>query len=116
MRLRPAPRYRLLAVVLAFLASLVAATGGLVTSAASAANTAPVSIAIDSVTSSVTPPSGTPGDAVPYVLVQAGKTFTVKVSFYDASGAPAAFNNDTALVDHQQPRRALAVDGGRPRG
>ena len=97
MCLRPAPRYRRLALLLAFLASLVAATGGLVTSAASAANTAPVSIVIDRVSSSVTPPSGTPGGAVPYVLVQSGQTFSVTVSFYDASGAPAAFTTDTAL-------------------
>jgi hypothetical protein len=84
--------------VVAILMCLAAAFGGLVTTSATAAAPAPVVIVIDGVTSAVTPPAGTPGGAVPTVLVEAGGTFTIHVSFYDASGAPASFNNDTTLA------------------
>lgn len=59
---------------------------------------APALIVVDSITSTVAPPAGTPGEAVPYVLVEAGQSFDITVSFYDASGAPASFNKDTVLV------------------
>ncbi|QNN52670.1 hypothetical protein [Nocardioides mesophilus] len=92
------PRRRRLALVLALLGSLIAAVGGLVVSTASAASPAPVTIVIDGVTSDVQAPTGTPGAAVPYVLVQAGGTIHVRVSFYDVYGAPASFQKDTPLV------------------
>jgi hypothetical protein len=96
--LKSAPRYRRMGLVTALVGLLLAAVGGLVTSPASAANTAPVKIVIDQVSSDVTAPSGTPSGAVPYVLVQAGHTFHVQVSFYDATGAPASFQQDTKLA------------------
>jgi hypothetical protein len=94
----PAPRWRLF--VLALVGCVAAALGGLLVTSTATANspTAPVKIVIDSVTSSVLPPGGTPGGAVPYVLVKAGDSFSVSVSFYDASGNPASFNNDTTLA------------------
>ena len=88
-----------LGLALALLASLVAAAAGAMTGVASAASpTSPVSIRVDGVTSDVTPPDGTPTGAVPYVLVQTGGTVHVQVSFFDVSGAPAAFSKDTPLV------------------
>jgi hypothetical protein len=94
----PASTRRLL--VLSLVACLVAAIGGLFTvgTATAASPTAPASIVIDTVSSAQAAPSGTPGTAVPYVLVKAGDPFVVHVSFYDASGAPASFNNDTTLA------------------
>lgn len=93
--------FRVLAVRRIFLLSLVgmlvAALGGLVTSTATAASPAPTKIVIDEVFSSVEAPDGTPDGAVPYVLVAANADFFVDVSFYDATGAPAAFNSDTTL-------------------
>jgi hypothetical protein len=73
------------------------AVGGTTWSAAGAPPTAPVRIALDSVTSDVTAPGGTPSGAVPNVLVQIGGTVHLGVSFYDASGAPASFTKDTSL-------------------
>jgi len=77
---------------------LFVSIGGTVWSPASAANTAPVSISLDSVTSDVTAPDGTPSGAVPTVLVHIGGTVHLQVSFYDATGAPASFNKDTAVT------------------
>ena len=64
---------------------------------AAASNPTPVRIQIDSISSGVQAPSGTPVGAVPSVLVAAGQPFTVTVSFYDSSGAPASFSRDTRL-------------------
>jgi hypothetical protein len=93
-----ARRYGPAALALGMVVSVLAALTGLVTSSAQATTNGPVRIVIDSVTSDVAPPEGTPGNAVPYVLVQAGDTFRVHVSFYDAAGAPASFKSDTALA------------------
>ena len=112
----PDPRARalgrrplLVAVAVAALAMTIGALG-MPTSAASkgaspgggsaapaGSSPAPTTIVVDSVTSGVQAPSGTPDDAVPYVLVEAGQSFVVKVSFYDQSGAPASFSKDTTL-------------------
>jgi hypothetical protein len=92
----PAPRWRL--IVLALVGCLVVAVGGFVTTTATAVGpTAPVKMVLTGITSDVTAPAGTPSGAVPYVLVQAGGAFTVHVSFYDSSNAPASFSNDTTL-------------------
>jgi hypothetical protein len=90
-----APRRR--GVALALLACLIAALGGVLTTPASAASPAPVTIRVDSVTSDVALPAGLPGSAVPYVVVMAGGTFHVNVSFLDATGALASFTKDTTL-------------------
>lgn len=90
------PRFRALALLL--LGALLSAVGAVLPSVASAAGTNPVRIVVDQVTSDVHAPADTPAGAVPYVLVQAGGTFHVRVSFYDASGAPAAFSKDTTLT------------------
>ena len=84
-------------VLLVLLACLGLAVTGLVTNAAVAASPAPTRIQIDAVSSSTAAPAGTPGGSVPYVLVKAGDSFFIDVSFYDASGAPASFNTDTTL-------------------
>ncbi len=97
-----APRRR--GLVFALLAALVATLGGVVTTAAPATrpshptSPAPVTVVIDRVTSDLVLPTGLPADAVPYVLVKAGDTVHVDVSFYDASGAPASFTKDTTLT------------------
>lgn len=85
--------------VLVIVMALLAALSGVLTFPAPAANTAPVRVVIDSITSSqVTLPSGVPDTAKPYVLVEAGGTIRVSVSFLDAAGQPAAFTKDTKLV------------------
>jgi hypothetical protein len=71
---------------------------GLQQGAASGAPPTPVRIVVDGISSPVTAPVGTPGEAVPYVLVEAGQQFFVDVSFYDAEGLPAAFRQDTTLT------------------
>ena len=92
----PTPRWRLF--VLALVGCLSVAIGGFVTSTATAVSpTAPVRMILTGVTSTVAAPAGTPSGAVPYVLVQAGGSFTVHVSFYDSSNAPTSFSNDTTL-------------------
>ena len=58
----------------------------------------PASITIDSITSAIQPPEGTPAGAVPYVLVKAGEQFSIHVSFRTRYGAPAAFTKDTTLT------------------
>jgi hypothetical protein len=89
-------RWRLSALVL--VGCLAAAVGGVVTSTASAVSpTAPVKMVLTGIESATTAPAGTPNGAVPYVLVQAGGSFTVHVSFYDATGAPTSFNTNTTL-------------------
>src|SRR4051812_44306301 len=93
-----AARRRRVALTLALLASLLVAVGGVVSGAANAVGPAPVSVTVDAVTSDVTAPDGTPGDAAPSVLVQIGGTVHVKVSFHDATGAPAAFQKDTTVL------------------
>jgi hypothetical protein len=82
------------------LAAVSCVAAGLVGGAAgtASAGTGPTEIVIDAVTSATSAPGGTPTGAVPYVLVKAGQTFTVDVSFYDSNGNPAFFNNDTALT------------------
>lgn len=84
--------------VLATVAALLLTLSGAVTSPAPAANTAPVRVEIDSITSDVVPPSGLPTGAAPYLLVKAGGTFTIKVSFYDAADQPASFTKNTTLT------------------
>lgn len=91
---KPSARRRAFLVLLACLGLAVA---GMVAGTANAASPAPVRIQIDGVASATTAPVGTPSGAVPYVLVKAGDDFFVDVSFYDASGNPAAFNSDTTL-------------------
>src|SRR4051794_2827083 len=91
-----APRRR--GLVLALLACVVLALGGLVTTSASAVSPAPTTIVVDSITSDIALPSDQLGAAAPYVVVKAGATFHVNVSFYDATGAPASFNSDTTLT------------------
>jgi len=94
----PAARHRR-GLIVALVLGLAATVGGLVTTTANASSpTAPVRIQIDSITSAVQAPSGTPSGSVPYVLAKAGDSFSVHVSFYDSSGAPASFNNDTTLA------------------
>ena len=91
---KPSARRRAFLVLLTCLGLAVA---GMVAGTANAASPAPVRIQIDGVSSATTAPAGTPSGAVPYVLVKAGDDFFVDVSFYDASGNPAAFNSDTTL-------------------
>jgi hypothetical protein len=93
-----ARRRRGIPLALALLGVIFLAVGGTTWSAAGAPPTAPVRIALDSVTSDVTAPGGTPSGAVPNVLVQIGGTVHLGVSFYDASGAPASFSKDTTLL------------------
>jgi len=95
----PAPLRRRL--VLLLVACLAAALGGLFTSSARAANTAPVAIVVDGITGESltgldlgTLPSG----AAPSAFVRAGGDFSIQVSFHDAAGALAAFNSDTTLA------------------
>ena len=88
---------RHIAVVLALLASLFAVVGGMGSSAATAASLAPVSLRIDTVTSDTAAPDGTPGGAVPTVIVKTGDRVHVTVSFYDSTGAPASFQKDTKV-------------------
>lgn len=84
--------------VLAVVVSLLAAVGLAVSGPATAANTAPASVVIDTVTSGTSAPEGTPGTAVPTVLAKIGDTVHVNVSFRDSTGAPASFAKDTAVV------------------
>lgn len=96
MSVAPVRRWRVL--VLGVLGCLTIAVGGFVTTSANAvSSTAPVRMVLTGITSGNTAP-GVPGTAVPNVLVQAGGAFTVHVAFYDASGNPAAVNNNTTLV------------------
>ena len=95
--------------VFALFACLVAALGG--AAATAAPPTSPVTVVIDSVTSDVVLPTGLPGAAVPYVVVKAGGTIHVRVSFYDASGAPASFNKDTRLTITSNVGTLTAGDG-----
>jgi hypothetical protein len=91
-------RHPRVGLALALVASMLAAGVAMTSSSASAAPPAPVSIVIDAVTSDVAAPGGTPQGAVPTVLVKVGDTAHVRVSFFDATGAPAAFNKDTTLA------------------
>jgi len=97
MSVSAAPRRRHL--VLSLVACLVVALGGLVTSSAHAANTAPVAISIDHVAGEALTGLGSlPPGALPPTFVRAGQTFGVEVSFHDATGALAAFNSDVTLA------------------
>jgi hypothetical protein len=89
---------RRVAAILALVVSLLAAVGLMVSGPATAASPAPTAVRIDSVTSDVAAPGGTPGGAVPTVLVKTGGTVHVNVSFYDSTGAPASFTKDTAVT------------------
>ena len=94
----PTNRRRRLPLLLALVAAISLAVGGTTWSASGAPPTTPVRISLDSVTSDVTAPGGTPSGAVPSVIVQIGGTVHLGVSFYDASGAPASFSKDTTLL------------------
>lgn len=83
---------------LALVGVLTASLGAVMTRSAEAANTAPASVSLDSITSLVTAPIGTPVDAQPTVLAVPGTKLTVEVSFRDSSGYPASFTKDTSLV------------------
>lgn len=85
-------------VLLMLLACLGLAVPLVVMQGASAVNTTPVRIQIDGISSTTKAPTGTPGTSEPYVLVKAGDTFTIAVSFWDAYGNPASFNTDTTLA------------------
>src|SRR5690349_10108977 len=89
-----AASYRRLAA--AVVVGAVAALGAAVASAAPA--TAPVRVVVDSITSDVVVPAGLPTGAAPYVVVAAGGTITVHVSFLDVNNQPAAFTKDTRLT------------------
>jgi hypothetical protein len=93
----PARRRALLVLLTCLGLAVTSLAAGTLASTATAANPAPVLIRIDGISSATTAPVGTPGGAVPYVLVKAGDDFVVDVSFYDVSGAPASFNSDTTL-------------------
>lgn len=84
--------------LLMLLACLGLAVPLLVTQGASAASPSPVRIQIDQISSTTQAPAGTSATSTPYVLVKAGDSFTIDVSFYDATGAPASFNTDTTLA------------------
>jgi hypothetical protein len=108
MSVATAPLRRRLALVL--VACLVAALGGLVTSSARAANSAPVAIVIDHITGeTLTGLGALPPGAEPVTFVRAGQTFTVDVSFHDATGATVAFNNDTTIVITATTNNGAAV-------
>lgn len=79
------------------LLSLALVAVGLQAGPATGAPPQPVRIVVDRVFSSLTAPVGTPEGAVPNALVVAGEQFSIQVSFYDAEGEPAAFNQDTRL-------------------
>ena len=88
---------------LLLVACVVAALGGLVTSSARAvnstpANAAPVAIVIDSITGETLGGLGSlPPGAQPSIFVRAGHTFSVQVSFHDATGAIVPFKQNTTL-------------------
>jgi hypothetical protein len=92
-----AGRSRRVALVLASVVSLLAAVG-LMTSSPATAGTAPASIRIDSVTSDIQAPTGTPTGAVPVVLAKIGTPVHVHVSLYDSSGLPTSFTKDTVVT------------------
>lgn len=96
---RPTPSFqRPVHTTLAVLWMMVAAVGVAIAPASGTTpSPAPVLIVVDAVSSSVAAPEGTPAGAVPRVLVEAGEQFFVDVSFYDATGAPAAFSKNTTL-------------------
>jgi hypothetical protein len=103
--------------------ALILAAVGLQAGAAAGPGTpgppGPVRIVVDGISSAVAAPTGTPGGAVPYVLVEAGQEFFVDVSFYDATGALASFNQDTTLSIETNTGRANApmpATGTAPRG
>lgn len=107
---------RRLAVAVAVVAGTVASLGGAVATAAPT-STAPVKVVIDGITSStVELPSGVPDTAKPYVLVEAGGTIRVSVSFLDAAGRPAAFNKDTKLVVSSDVGTLVETTGLAPKG
>lgn len=103
-------------VVLAIVMALLAALSGAVLSPAPAANTAPVRIVVDRITSGVSAPSGLPDGAEPYVLVKAGGTIYIEVSFFDAGGFPAAFTKDTTLTVSTSVGTLTTSAGVAPKG
>jgi hypothetical protein len=50
------------------------------------------------------------------VLVKAGDTFTIDVSFWDATGQPAAFNTDTTLAISSSTGTLTPTTGVAPKG
>lgn len=91
-------RHRSLALLAALATALsLALVGAGVQAGTAAGPPRPVTIVLDQVSSAVSAPTGTPGGAVPYVIVEAGQNFFVDVSFLDAQGQPASFNTDTTL-------------------
>lgn len=106
---------------LILLASLAMALAGVGLQAGVAAGgpPMPVRIEVDRIFSGVTAPVGTPGTAVPSVLVEAGQSFSIEVSFFDAEGAPASFNKDTTLsidTNTGTQNRPSATTGTAPGG
>ena len=82
----------------ALVGCLAAVSSGLVVEGASAANTAPVAIVIDSITGQDLAELGDlPPGAAPLTFVEVDQTFTVDVSFEDGAGATRPFNSDTVL-------------------
>lgn len=102
--------------LLVLLTCLGLAVAGMVAGTANAASPAPVRIQVDGITSATSAPSGTPNGAVPYVLVKAGDSFFVDVSFYDASGQPASFNSDTTLTITSSAGALTPSTGIAPKG
>jgi hypothetical protein len=85
--------------VLLLVPCLVAALGGVVTHSARAANSSPVAIVIEGITGETLSGLGElPPGAKPAIFVRTGQTFSVQVSFRDATGAIVPFNNDTKLA------------------
>ena len=102
--------------ILILLACLGLALPLLVSQTASAASTAPARIVIDQIRSSTPPPTGTPGGSVPYVLVGAGDSIFIDVSFYDATGQPTSFNTDTTLTIASSKGTPSPSTGVAPKG
>lgn len=112
-----APQRRRFALLLAALGSVLAILAATVASAAADSYPRPATIVIDSITSDAhQAPAGTPDGSVPYVLVQAGDTFQVHVSFHDATGAPAAFSKDTPLTITSNQGTLSQTTGIAPKG
>ena len=82
---------------------------------------APVAIVIDGITGETLSGLGDlPPGAQPSIFVRAGHTFTVQVSFHDATGATVPFNTDTTLAITGTTNSGAAVadpgDGRRAQG
>jgi hypothetical protein len=106
-----------LVLLLAVLGSVLTLLATTVDSASADSYPRPTKIVIDSITSDAhQAPSGTPNGSVPYVLVQAGDTFSINVSFQDATGAPAAFTQNTPLTISSNQGTLSQTSGIAPKG